>query len=185
MQFEFSEEQQLIRDMAEEFARDQGKSEAVRRAMETDSGFDACTWQAICELGFPGLLIREDLGGQGLGAVEMALVFEALGSHLIPGPLLGTGVLAASLLAATEGDTSLTLQREIASSQRCMTVAEFKEGRADFVLDAHVADYLLAKIGDRLLAIRAEQPGHLSEHRSRTPHHNGSDTSAIASQDDP
>ena len=159
MQFELSEEQTLIRDMAEDFARVQGTSEAVRKAVETDLGFDASTWQAICELGFTGLLIREEIGGQGLGAVEMALVFEALGSYLIPSPLLGTGVLAASLLAATEGDASIALQREIASTQGCMTVAEFNEGRADFVLDAHVARCLLAKVGDRMLAIRTEQPG--------------------------
>ncbi len=159
VQFELREEQRLIHDMAEEFARDQGNSQAVRGAMETDLGFDLSTWQAICELGFPGLLIREDLGGQGLSAVEMALVFKALGSHLIPSPLLGTGVLAASLLAAIEGESSLALQREVASSQGCMTVAEFKEGSAQFVLDAHVANCLLAKVGDRLLAIRAEQPG--------------------------
>ena len=159
MQFELSEEQRLIRGMAEEFGRDHGKSEAVRRAMESDLGYDASTWRAICELGFAGLLIREDLGGQGLGAVEMALVFEALGSHLIPSPLLGTGVLAASLLAAIPGEASLSLQKEVASSQHPMTIAEFHAGKAEFVLDAHAAVCLLAKVEERLLAIRTEQPG--------------------------
>lgn len=159
MQFEFSEEQRLIRDMAEEFARDKGSSEAVREAMATSLAFDASTWRAIQELGFAGLLIPEELGGQGLGAVEMALVFEALGSRLIPSPLLGTGVLAATLLIALRGDTSLALAREIASGEVHMAIAEFKDGAAHFVLDAHAAHCLLARMDNRLFAIRAERPG--------------------------
>lgn len=179
MQFEFNEAQRLIRDMAEDFARDHGASESVRAAMETPLGFDVSTWQAICELGLAGLLVPEDLGGQGLGAVEMALVFEALGSHLIPSPLLATGVLATTLLAAVPGEVARALQREITSaphdmakrtpnplqSQRettpgshAVTIAEFHDGQA-FVLDAHVAECLLAKVENTLLAIRAEQPG--------------------------
>lgn len=159
MQFELSEEQRLIRSVAEDFARDNGSREAVRAAMQTDIGFDGSTWRAICELGFTGLLIREDLGGQGLGAVEMALVFEALGSLLIPSPLLGTGVLAATLLAAIPGEASLGLQREITCGNFVITIAEFKADTAEFVLDAQAADCLLAKLEDQLVAVRAERPG--------------------------
>ncbi len=159
MQFEFSEEQQLIRGMAEGFARDRGASESVRKAMESELGFDSATWQAICELGLTGLLIREDLGGQGLGAVEMALVFEALGSHLIPSPLLATGVLAATLLAAIPGESSFRLQREITCGNFVIAIADFNKGDAEFVLDAQAADCLLAKVEDQLVAVRAERPG--------------------------
>lgn len=58
---------------------------------------DRSTWAEMAELGIFGLLLPEADGGSGLGVVEGALVFEQLGSHLAPGPVLWT-VLAAPLL---------------------------------------------------------------------------------------
>ena len=52
--------------------------------------FDRATWRDLADLGVFGLLIDPSAGGSGLGAVEGALVFEQLGSHLAPGPLLWT-----------------------------------------------------------------------------------------------
>lgn len=159
MQFEFTEEQKMIRGMAEEFARVHGASSRVREAVDSESGYEAQTWQALCELGLSGLLVSEHLGGQGLGPVEMALVFEALGGHLVPSPLLGTGVLAASLLSAIECEASVSLQREIASGHRLVAIARFESGEARFVLDAHAAHWLLAEFDGALLAFQAERPG--------------------------
>lgn len=45
-------------------------------------------------------LLDEDAGGSGLGLVDGALLFEQLGSHLVPGPVLWT-VLAAPLVDGT------------------------------------------------------------------------------------
>lgn len=57
-------------------------------------------WQALADLGVLGMLVD----GSGLGLVEAALVFEQLGSHLAPGPVLWT-VLAAPLVdGAADGD---------------------------------------------------------------------------------
>jgi alkylation response protein AidB-like acyl-CoA dehydrogenase len=58
---------------------------------------DRSTWSAMADLGMFGLLLPEPDGGSGLGAVEGALLFEQLGSHLAPGPVLWT-VLAAPLV---------------------------------------------------------------------------------------
>ena len=58
---------------------------------------DRATWQEMAGLGVFGLLLPEDAGGAGLGAVEAAIVYEQLGSHLVPGPVLWT-ILAAPLV---------------------------------------------------------------------------------------
>ena len=61
-------------------------------------------WAELADLGVLGLLAAEADGGSGLGPLEGAIVFEQLGSHLVPGPLLWT-VLAAGLVdGAATGD---------------------------------------------------------------------------------
>src|SRR5262245_1587505 len=62
-------------------------------------------WSAMAELGMFGLLLDEGRGESGLGVVEAAILFEQLGSHLAPGPVLWT-VLAAPLVeGAARGET--------------------------------------------------------------------------------
>ncbi len=58
---------------------------------------DRDAWSAMADLGMFGLLLPESAGGSGLGAVEGALLFEQLGSHLVSGPVLWA-VLAAGLV---------------------------------------------------------------------------------------
>jgi alkylation response protein AidB-like acyl-CoA dehydrogenase len=61
------------------------------------ASIDRVAWSALADLGLFGLLVPEADGGSGLGPVEAAIVFEQLGSHLVPGPTLWT-VLAAGLV---------------------------------------------------------------------------------------
>ena len=67
---------------------------AAREGRPVDRGALARSWPT---LGVFGLLLAESDGGIGLGVVEGALVFEQLGSHLAPGPVLWT-LLAAPLV---------------------------------------------------------------------------------------
>jgi alkylation response protein AidB-like acyl-CoA dehydrogenase len=57
-------------------------------------------WQALTELGLPGLLVAEEHGGLGLGLLDAALAAEALGAHVAPAPFLSSAVLAPLALAA-------------------------------------------------------------------------------------
>jgi alkylation response protein AidB-like acyl-CoA dehydrogenase len=87
MDFAFTEEQQMIRDTAESFLQDVSHSEAIRTAMATEAGFDADLWQRICqELYFQAITIPEDLGGMGLGFVELVAVMEQMGRFLLCAP---------------------------------------------------------------------------------------------------
>ena len=65
---------------------------------------DRQAWRALADLGVFGLLVDPDHGGSGLGVIEAALVFEQVGSHLVPGPLMWT------TLAATVADDPLRTQ---------------------------------------------------------------------------
>ena len=159
MQFLLSEEQALIRQAAQTLVRDHGASECVRRAFESPLGHDQDTWQAFIDLGLAGLLVPEQSGGQGLGAVEMVLVFEALGAKLVPSPLLATAVLAASLLTRLPHPKARELSSLIASGRCRAAVARTDNNRAQFVLDAHTADALLIEHEGKLRLHRTRETG--------------------------
>jgi len=145
LHFNLTEEQCLIRQAAEGLARDYGSSQQVRAAMASAQGYDEETWTSLCELGLPSLLMPADFSGQGLGAVEMVLVFEALGAKLLPTPLLATGVLSASVFSRLARPKVREIAALIASNKRCAAMARNESGNAHFVLDAHNADYLLVE----------------------------------------
>lgn len=99
MEFVFTEEQAMIEETVRGFFAENATSERTRGAMAAD-GIDRALWSAFCaELGLAGIGIAEDLGGAGLGMVELAIVAEAAGSQVAALPLLGQ-TMAAQALAA-------------------------------------------------------------------------------------
>lgn len=100
MNFALTEDQAMIRDAAQSFLADESGSAAVRAAMESDTGFDAGVWRRIgSELGWCGIPVPEAYGGLGLGPVELTLVLEQMGRHLLCAPYFSTVCLATNVLA--------------------------------------------------------------------------------------
>ena len=124
--------------------------------MESQQGYDEGTWRSLGELGLPGLLISAQYGGQSLGTVEMALVFEAFGAKLLPSPLLATGVLSACALSRLQHPRAQALSSSIACGECRATIASIEKRKGRYVLDAHAADFLLI-----------EHAGILSLHEAR------------------
>ncbi len=60
-------------------------------------------WRELRELGWPGIAVTEEHGGQGLGAVELSILCEELGATLAPVPFLPS-VLAATLIEHAGSD---------------------------------------------------------------------------------
>jgi len=99
MNFSLTDDQVLIRDAAVDFLSQRSDSAAVRAAMETETGFDPALWAQIgAELGWCATTIPEDLGGLGLGQVELVLLMEQMGRRLSCAPFLSTVVLAGNAL---------------------------------------------------------------------------------------
>ncbi len=101
MDFDFTQEQVMLRNLTREFLSRESPSRAVRTVMEEPNGFSAATWQRMAEMGLPGLAIDASFGGQGLGMVEQALVLDEMGRAAYPGPFFATTVLAASAITAS------------------------------------------------------------------------------------
>jgi alkylation response protein AidB-like acyl-CoA dehydrogenase len=101
MYFDLTDEQQAIRSTANGFLASRFKSERIREIAASEDGFDEAGWKEMAELGWAGLALPEEWGGQGLGIVDLAVLFEEMGYALAPSPLLSNTI--AGLALATAG----------------------------------------------------------------------------------
>jgi alkylation response protein AidB-like acyl-CoA dehydrogenase len=127
MNFEFSDDQQAIKRTAREFLASRYPAATVRRLAEDDRGFTDEQWQELVELGWPGVIVPEERGGLGLGAVELAVISEEMGYALAPSPWFSTTCAALMLTAAgTEEQRECWLER-LAGGECRGTVAVWDE----------------------------------------------------------
>jgi len=121
MRFELSDDQQLLRNSTRDFFTRTAPLEHSRRVMEHEPrGFEAPQWRQLAEMGYVGLVVPPEQGGQGLGAVELAVVAEEAGRVCLPGPLLDA-VLGAALLAAAGSENQLLAQ--VCEGHKLVTIA--------------------------------------------------------------
>jgi alkylation response protein AidB-like acyl-CoA dehydrogenase len=102
MDFDLSRDQREIKDVARELLTARSPFAKVREAAET-AAYDPALWGELVELGWPGIAVAEEHGGQGLGAVELAVLAEELGYACAATPFLSTAT-AAAVIQATGTD---------------------------------------------------------------------------------
>ncbi|HEV3135363.1 MAG TPA: acyl-CoA dehydrogenase family protein, partial [Acidimicrobiia bacterium] len=124
MDFEFSEDQELLRATVRRFLTERAPIAYVRDVLDDERGTTDDVWSGLSALGVTGLLVPEVHGGAGMGMVDMAVVLEELGRAVHPGPFASTAVGAASLiaLAGSEEDRAELLPA-LASGDTIGTVA--------------------------------------------------------------
>ncbi|MEO6027178.1 MAG: acyl-CoA dehydrogenase family protein [Candidatus Binatia bacterium] len=121
MKFELSDDQALLRSSTRDFLTSEFPLEKSRGVMEhSKEGYDPSEWRRLAEMGYLGLVLPARVGGQGLGAVELAVVLEEMGRMCLPGPFLDV-ILAASALAA--GGKHEALVGEIVAGKKIVTLA--------------------------------------------------------------
>ena len=99
MTFILTEDQQMLRDTAMSFARDEVPVARLRELRDGGAnGVDVETQKKLAELGFFGVLVPEAQGGSEFGMVGMGQIMEAHGRTIAATPLLQTGIIGASLL---------------------------------------------------------------------------------------
>ena len=87
MNFDFSDDQKLLRDQARKFLQDKCDRSVVRSILEDDKQkYSKELWKDICEMGWTGTAIPEEYGGLGLGMLELCVIAEELGRSLAPTP---------------------------------------------------------------------------------------------------
>lgn len=98
MDFSLSEEQRLIKESVDRFVADRYDFEARKKYLAEPDGFSRDNWGQFAELGLLGLPFDEADGGFGGGAVETAVVMEAIGRGIVVEPYLPTVVLSGTVL---------------------------------------------------------------------------------------
>jgi alkylation response protein AidB-like acyl-CoA dehydrogenase len=85
--------------------------EVPRASLDLEAGELPPVWKELADQGWLGLHVPEELGGQGFGAAELAVVLDEFGYSLVPGPVLSTvlvsAALAAEVAAAADGAPAL------------------------------------------------------------------------------
>ncbi len=188
MRITLTDAQEELRALVRGFLAEKAPSEAVRRWMASDEGYDPDLWHQMADqLGLHGLALPERYGGAGYGLAELAVVLEEMGRRLLPAPFFSTiGLAAQALLASGDdqacrrylpgiarGELTATLAVcdesgswdlcDITTPARCNGGDWSLSGTKMFVIDGETADVILviarADDGLGLFAVERNAPG--------------------------
>jgi alkylation response protein AidB-like acyl-CoA dehydrogenase len=100
-----NEEQQMLKDMAADWARERMPVTALRALYDHggggrvgSTGHDAEAWSEMAQMGWPGIIVPLDHGGSDFGYLSLGLILEELGRTLAASPLLSSALVAVSAL---------------------------------------------------------------------------------------
>ncbi len=124
MNFDFSDDQKMLRDHARRFLAERCPARVVRSVLEGNHGYDQALWKQIAEMGWLGTAIPERYGGFGLGYLDLCVIAEEVGRALAPVPLSSTVYLfAEALLAAGTEEQKQKYLPKIAAGELIGTFA--------------------------------------------------------------
>lgn len=110
MNFNLSEEQNMLKDSIARFVADEYDLAARRQSVESEAGFSRAVWSKFAELGWLSVPFNEEFGGFGGGAVDTMVVMQELGKGLVVEPYLSTVLLFGGLLSQSG---NLAVQRSL------------------------------------------------------------------------
>ena len=167
MNFDLTEEQQMIVDAVAKFVANDSPVERFRKLRDTERGWEPAMWERMGEYGWLAVAYPEDQGGFGGRFVDMALILEQLGRGLVPEPYIASVVLAGGLISRLgtesqieqylapmiEGRSSLALAYAERQSRYhlgdCLTTASRSgdsytlQGEKVWVLNGHAAEKII------------------------------------------
>jgi alkylation response protein AidB-like acyl-CoA dehydrogenase len=150
MDFSFTEDQAAIRDALAQILGDLVTDESLKALQKEGAYFHEKAWRALAEAEMLGLALPEDVGGAGLGLVELCLLLHQVGRTVAPVPALATLVSAALPIArygseaqkqrllpgVARGETILTAAlAEYASRDPLRPAATAERAGGDYVVD--------------------------------------------------
>ncbi len=146
MDFELSDEQNLLKDSVERFVKDNYSAEARAKLVETDSGFSRDHWKKMAELGWLGLPFSESVGGFGGTAIETMIMMESMGRGLVLEPFLTTVVMGGGLVAEAGSEAQIeAIIPEVIEGNMLLAFA-YAEPQSRF--DLHDVETTATKSGD-------------------------------------
>ncbi len=161
MDFEFSDDQERLRDSVRRYLAERAPLSYVRAQQDPTAGPRRSrdgVWTGLADIGLTGMLIPEHYGGAGMGMVDLALGLGEMGRSVYPGPFAASAVgTATALVVAGDDDACARCLPGIATGTTVGAVAETDargtttflasdgtiSGTKVHVLDAPTADVLV------------------------------------------
>ncbi len=129
MNFDLTEEQQMLQDSLRRFLANEYTFEKRRQIIESGKGTDTGIWNALAEMGLLGFTFPEENDGLGGNAIDTMLVMESFGRALVTEPYLATVVLAGGLIRDAGSDAQKSdILPAITSGERLLALAHYEHG---------------------------------------------------------
>ncbi len=129
MNFDLSEDEEMLKALAERFVDDHYDIDRRRAYVATDEGFSRANWDLLGELGLIAAPFPEECGGMGLDATAIATVFEALGRGLVVEPLIENVLVAGTLFARTApADLAGAWMDDLVTGAKRIALAHYENG---------------------------------------------------------
>ena len=152
MDFDFSEDQEALRDAVRRFV-DKDYGFERRRQIERAGGFDRAAWEGLAGLGLTALAVPEAHGGLGFGAVEAMVVMEELGRGLVLEPVAQGAMIAPALLGHAPGELQSEWLPRIAGGEALVVLAH-QEAKSRYRLN----QVATRAVDDRLSGVKSLVP---------------------------
>ena len=104
MNFDFSEEQTMIKDSVSRFVREEYDFDTRRKIINSDEGMSREFWSMFAELGWLSVPFAEEYGGFGGAVEDIAAVMEEMGKGIVVEPYASTVVVFGGLLSASTNE---------------------------------------------------------------------------------
>ena len=157
MNFDLSEDEEMLKAVAERFVTDRYDPDKRRGYLAGAKGYSADNWSLLGELGLIAAAFAEADGGLGIGAAGLATVFEALGRGLVVEPLIENAIVAGGLFASTAPDAlKAEWMPELVAGTRRLALAHREQAarhNPDWVETARPAQW------QRCLSVRCQIAG--------------------------
>lgn len=98
MNFDFSDDQKLLKEQVRKFLADKCALSVPRRILEGEDSYARDVWKGLVDMGLTGTAIPEAYGGLGLGALELCVIAEELGRAVAPVPFSSSVYLASEAI---------------------------------------------------------------------------------------
>jgi alkylation response protein AidB-like acyl-CoA dehydrogenase len=132
MDLEFSEEQEMLREMVRSMCSEYASIEVVRAMEDDPKGYSADFWKQLAELDLIGLTLPEAYGGSEQSMLEAAIVYEEFGRALAPSPHFASVVVCAgAILRAGSEEQKQTWLPQLASGDAIVVPAWLEPGNGD------------------------------------------------------
>ena len=134
MNFELSEEQQLLQDSVARFVQDNYELENRTKLVASKTGFSEEHWQTMAELGWFALPFAEAQGGFGGNQIDTMVVMEQIGKGLVLEPFFASVVLGGGVLKRAGSEAQIAeLVPGVIDGSKQLTLA-YAEEQARFDL---------------------------------------------------